>query len=158
MKNFIQIVLGILIIILITVIGLLDVSAQIKQKDVLTIKGKVLWKKKADITVFEKEANNNWVKMKTMYSRARYAIKLSPIKHYYIVFVSKDGIQKELFVEGGNVVNWVMNLDVDFNEWTVKFTELHQSNNHKNYKLKITHKENLPIKIVNEIENSLVSE
>ncbi len=158
MKNFIQLVSGALIIILITVIGLLDVSAQIKQKDVLTVKGKVLWNKKADISVFKKEANNNWVKMKTMYSRARYAIKLSPIKHYYIVFVSTDGIKKELYVEGGKVINWVMKIDVDFNEWSVKFAELYQSNNHKYYKIKITHKENLAIKIDNDIKNILVKE
>ncbi len=66
--------------------------------------------------------------------------------------------EKELYVEGGKVINWVMKIDVDFNEWSVKFAELYQSNNHKYYKIKITHKENLAIKIDNDIKNILVKE
>ena len=158
MRNFVQVIGNTLVFIMIFAISLLDASAQFKQRDILKIKGKVLSERKADITVFKKESNN-WVMIRSMKSRKKYDIKLSPIEHYYIVFVSNDGIKKALFVEGGNVVNVVMKLDVDFNEWSVKYATLYQNSYTNYYRLKNKHKDNLEIKFLNSnVENFLVKE
>ena len=125
MRNFVQVIGNTLVFIMIFAISLLDASAQFKQRDILKIKGKVLSERKADITVFKKESNN-WVMIRSMKSRKKYDIKLSPIEHYYIVFVSNDGIKKALFVEGGNVVNVVMKLDVDFKKKIIQANADHE--------------------------------
>jgi len=146
------------IINLIAVVGLMDTLAQENEKNVLKIKGKVLVGKKADITVFQK-VDNDWVVIKTMKSKAKYSIELSPEENYYVVFISNDGIKKALYVEGGKVGNWAMHLNLDFNEWSVKYATLYQHNTKNYYKLKTTNKKNLAIKNINEnIENTFVNE
>jgi hypothetical protein len=119
---------------------------QSKEKSKLKVYGKVLANKKADITVFQ-EKKRDWCKIRTLKSRSKYSLELSPEENYYIVFISPDGIKKALYVNGGREGSWVMHLNVDFNQWTVKHATLFQRAKGSNYGIKVTHKNNENITI-----------
>ena len=157
MKYSNNIIRNTLIIILLVAIGLPNGSAQSDRNNSLTITGKVLAGKKTDITVFQ-EADNDWNIIRTMKSRKKYTVSLCPRQNYYLVFLSNDGIKKALYVEGGEIGGWVMHLNIDFDQWSVKYATLYQHKIHKNYKLKNTHKNNLEIEIISNNQNTLVNE
>ena len=74
----------ILFILLTTTVGLRQATAQGKNN--LKLYGKVLTDKKTNITVFQ-ENNGDWTKIKTLKSKSRYCLELSPEENYYIVFI-----------------------------------------------------------------------
>ena len=109
------------IIILVVTFSLRHSYAQGKSH--LKLYGKVLGKKKADISVFQ-EKNGDWSKIKSLKSRSKYNIELSPKENYYIVFISLDGMKNALYVNRGKTGDWIMRLNINFDAWSVKYATL----------------------------------
>lgn len=128
------------------------------RKSYFKLHGKVLADKKADITIFQ-ENNNNWSKIRTLKSRSKYNVKLSPEKNYYLVFISLDGIKKALYVNKGKTGYCRMRLNINFEEWSVKYTTLYQHASSGGYRFKVKHKNNEKIIIgVKNLTNLFVAE
>ncbi len=139
MKNLKSVTYILSIIILIIAVGIGNASAQGKSHFKLC--GKILANKKADITIFQ-ENNNNWSKIRTLKSRSKYNVKLSPEENYYLVFISLDGIKKALYINKGKTGDWRMRLNINFEEWSIKYKTLYHSASSECYKVKVKHKNN----------------
>jgi hypothetical protein len=123
-----------------------EASAQTAPDNYLKVKGKILDGNTADIMVFA-EDGGTWTKVRSMKSRKSYSVKLNPEENYNIVFTSADGIKKVMKVEAGNTGMWIMHLDINFKEYTVKYARMYQVGPDKDYALALIHKDNQRIVI-----------
>lgn len=132
---------------ILTVIGIGCASAQTAPDNYLKMKGKVLDNRTADITVWA-DNDGDWKSVRTMKNRSKYSLKLDPEENYYIVFVDNtDGTKKVLHVDAGTTGMWIMQLDINFDQNSVKYARLYRDPKQDDYTVKVIHKDNQRIVI-----------
>ena len=58
------------------------------------------------------------------------------------MFESNDGLVKSLIVEGGETGIYIMELDINFKQTSIKYARLFQVENENKYKILLIHKDN----------------